>query len=292
MVKLLREEFGLNLCCHILGIAKNTVYNWRDKTEVIKAKYKYLKPVVEQICEDTRGYGKRRLSAELKRRGYNIGEKLANKFNTYWGNWYMPKESNYGKSPITKTIEKLGKRANLLSLMNLKEVMPFEVTRTDATEIVYFQGRAKACFNSRIDECSKFLLGWAVSFTPDTSSAIKALEQEEVLRKQLGLTFEGNISHQDQGSVYTGYEYAGWLLNRGALLSYSKRATPGDNAAKESFFGRQKKETREVFLECDTLGELTEALAEMVQYYNFRRLHSSLGQKPPIEFLEALGYKL
>lgn len=265
---------------------------WKDKREVVKAKYCELKSVVEKICDETRGYGKRRLSKELKRRGYKIGVKLANVLNHLWGNLFALKKANRFKSSVAKIVTDLGIKANLLRAMDLRNIEPFAVVRTDATEIIFNFGNDKVYLNTRICECSKVILASTLSRTLDTGAVIASLEKEESLRIKLGLTFEDVISHQDQGAVYTSIEYMGWLLGKDAYLSYSKRATPGDNAAKESFYGRLKNEWKETFLECRTFEELEKEIQKMVEYYNFTRLHSSIGDMPPNEFLKALGYKL
>jgi len=292
LVKRHRVEYGLNLCCRVIGVSKSTVYEWREKISTLKAKYGYLKPVVQEICAETSGYGKRRLSAELKRRGYKVGVKLAGKLNKVWGNLFSHRIRKPRSNPIVRTIIGLGIRANLLRLLDLKDLKPFQVVRTDSSQIKYNHGKATASLTTRECEVSKYLSGWELSPTATTEASLETLRQEEGLRSKLGLTFENVISHQDQGSQFTSYEYVKWLLRKDALLSYSEKATPGDNAAKESFYGRFKTEHKEVFLECETFQELENELAKVVEYYNSKRLHSSLGNIPPGEYLESLGYKL
>ena len=292
LVKKYAKEYGLNFCCRVIGIAKNTVYKWRDKTSTLKTKYAHLKPVVQQICEETCKYGKRRLAAELKRRGYKIGVKLAGKLNRLWGNVSKKKLKFPKASAISHLISDLGIKANLLRLLKISEVKPFEVIMGDATEIEYNHGKSKATLTSRECLIGKFITGYSLSTTPTSNAALGALQSEAKLRKKLKLTFEDVISHQDQGSAYTSYEYTEWLLSREALLSYSKKGTPGDNAVKEAQFGRFKDEFADVFLECETYEELQREVENAIKYYNEKRLHSSLGYVPPKEYLESLGYKL
>ena len=276
----------------MIGVAKNTVYNWKDKQSSLKIKYAHLKPIIQEICEDTVKYGKRRLSKELKRRGFNIGVKLANKLNKLWGNVYTKKVKSPKVGLIQEIIIQLGIMANLLRSVDLTRIKPFQVTMSDASEIVFNHGNSKACLTSREDFNSKLITGYTLSDTPTAKAAVETLIQEEKLRKRLNLDFYNVIAHQDQGSVYTSYEYTGWLLSRDALLSYSKRASPGDNAAKESFFGRFKNEFQDVFLECESFDELKKEVENAIKYYNEKRLHSSLGYVPPKEYLESLGYKV
>ena len=74
------------------------------------------------------------------------------------------------------------------------------------------------------------------------------------------------------------------LHKAGARISMSRRGRPRDNAHVESFFKTLK--TEEV--ECNEYESLAEAQAEIGAYiereYNRRRLHSSLGYRPPEEY--------
>jgi len=200
----------------MIGVAKNTVYNWKDKQSSLKIKYAHLKPIIQEICEDTVKYGKRRLSKELKRRGFNIGVKLANKLNKLWGNVYTKKVKSPKVGLIQEIIIQLGIMANLLRSVDLTRIKPFQVTMSDASEIVFNHGNSKACLTSREDFNSKLITGYTLSDTPTAKAAVETLIQEEKLRKRLNLDFYNVIAHQDQGSVYTSYEYTGWLLSRDA----------------------------------------------------------------------------
>ncbi|MBA3358884.1 MAG: transposase, partial [Thermoleophilaceae bacterium] len=73
----------------------------------------------------------------------------------------------------------------------------------------------------------------------------------------------------------------------GARASMSARGNPYENARAESFFKTLKRE--EVYLkEYRTFEEAQRHLAQFIDdVYNTKRLHSSLGYRPPAEFEEA-----
>jgi len=54
----------------------------------------------------------------------------------------------------------------------------------------------------------------------------------------------------------------------------------------ESFFSRFKEENRSLFFGADTFSALSEVVRERIEYYNYLRLHSSIGYKTPMEVLE------
>jgi len=97
---------------------------------------------------------------------------------------------------------------------------------------------------------------------------------------------EGGIHHSDRGVQYASHDYTETLLDHGFQISMSRKGNPYDNAAAESFFKTLK--TEEVYLwEYRTLEDVQNRLPFFIQeVYNRKRLHSSLGYRPPVEFEE------
>jgi transposase InsO family protein len=124
--------------------------------------------------------------------------------------------------------------------------------------------------------------GWHLSRDIDTRLALAALNAAIIARcPSVGL-----IHHSDRGVQYANGEYVARLLEIGANPSMSKAGCPYDNAKAESFFKTLKKE--EVYL--NQYQNFEEARANLGTFledvYNQKRLHSSLGYLPPIEFEE------
>ncbi len=97
---------------------------------------------------------------------------------------------------------------------------------------------------------------------------------------------EGIIHHSDRGVQYASHDYVDVLLQHGFRISMSRKGNPYDNAAAESFIKTLK--TEEVYLwEYRTLHDVQIRLPFFIQeVYNRKRLHSSLGYRPPVEFEE------
>jgi len=76
------------------------------------------------------------------------------------------------------------------------------------------------------------------------------------------------------------------LLANGFRISMARKGNPYDNAAAESFIKTLKAE--EVYLwEYRTMADVQNRLPYFIEdVYNRKRLHSSLGYLPPVEFEE------
>jgi transposase InsO family protein len=84
-------------------------------------------------------------------------------------------------------------------------------------------------------------------------------------------------------------DYVGRLTAADARISMAAKGSPRENAQAESFFRTLKHE--EVYLtEYDNYPQAKQALDRFIErVYNEKRLHSSLGYRPPNEFEELVA---
>ncbi|MCA1731811.1 MAG: integrase core domain-containing protein [Actinobacteria bacterium] len=114
----------------------------------------------------------------------------------------------------------------------------------------------------------------------DTRLTLEALRRAlERRRPPAGL-----IHHSDQGVQYASCEYVATLEEAGVQISMAAVGNPYENAKAESFFRTLKME--EVYLKYyRTFEEAEENIGGFIEeVYNKKRLHSSLGYMPPVEF--------
>ena len=92
------------------------------------------------------------------------------------------------------------------------------------------------------------------------------------------------IHHSDQGVQYAAHDYINELKQHQFQISMSRKGNPYDNAAAESFMKTLKAE--EVYLwEYRTFDDVLRRIPYFIdEVYNQKRLHSSLGYRPPNEF--------
>jgi transposase InsO family protein len=95
--------------------------------------------------------------------------------------------------------------------------------------------------------------------------------------------WNNSIFHSDQGIEYAANDCKGMVENTGLIRSMSRKATPTDNAAMESYFHSFKAEA----IHGKTFKTHDEAIAmskKYITFYNQERLHSSLGYTTPQKY--------
>jgi transposase InsO family protein len=123
-------------------------------------------------------------------------------------------------------------------------------------------------------------LGYALSKRLDTRLAFGALHMAISDRHPE----PGCIHHSDRGVQYASGEYVKELTLYNFQISMSRKGNPYDNAYAESFIKTLKSEEVELW-ECRTMEDAQESIHYFIEdVYNQKRLHSSLGYRPPCDF--------
>ena len=119
------------------------------------------------------------------------------------------------------------------------------------------------------DILTRQVVGWEASVRHNTDLVAQAL-----LNALKHYPAPG-ISHSDQGSEYRSQIYLNLLKSFNIQPSMSEKASPWQNGYKESFYSGFKLELGHPEC-CPTLGELIEAIAQQIHYYNNQRIHTAL----------------
>lgn len=186
-------------------------------------------------------------------------------------------------SIIQKILISLADRTNLL--IRTKITTPFQAITSDISEILYDHGRKKAYLAVHKDVFGQTVYGWQLQEKMGADLVIKSFTKaKKNIKKLIDIIPMKMLCHQDQGSQYTGYEYVAKVLKSNLRLSYSTPGTPTENPGQESFFGRLKEERQDELSEIEGFNELQRFLRGQINYYNRRRLHTSLNNQAPLKF--------
>ena len=130
-----------------------------------------------------------------------------------------------------------------------------------------------------MDQYSRRVLGWSLSRSRGTTLTRAAFDLAVRHRRpQRRLIF-----HSDRGSEYAGHAFGTRLRALGVWQSMTRGGAPSDNAHMESFFHSLKADVIHG-LRFTSDSQLRTCIKKYVQYYNHKRLHSSIGYQSPVEY--------
>jgi len=212
-------------------------------------------------------YGYRKVHVVLKRQGWPINRKRVERLWTEMGLCAL-----YAKKRTTIP-NKQGRQYPYL-LKDLVIAEPNQVWQTDITYIKLAGGYVYLI--ALIDVYSRYVMGWTLSNTMDTSFCLRAFDQAT----ELGVYPE--ILNTDQGSQFTSDDWLYACVNCGIQISMTGKGRCADNIFVERFWRTLKYE--EVYLKSyDTLADARQAIGAFIDFYNQTRPHQSLSYQTPAE---------
>ncbi len=233
---------------------------------------------LREVALECPAYGYRRVLAELKRRGWQIGERRVRRWMREAG---LSRRRRRAWKRTTDSKHSLTVYPNLARTLTLSA--PDQLW---AADITYVRLPREFIYTAVIlDVFSRRAVGWAVGPTLRTELPLAALEQ--ALRERQPAP--GLVHHSDRGSQYASQLYVQRLKDHEIVISMSRKGNPYDNAFAESFIKTLKAE--EVYCnEYETLEQAQADIGHFLEFiYNAKRLHSALGYRPPEEFEAAFA---
>lgn len=211
-------------------------------------------------------FGSRRMTAELRFRGYRVSRKRVRRLMRLMG-----LQAIYQKPRTSIATPGHKKYPYLLGGINIDH--PGQVSAADITYIPMARGFLYLV--AVIDWHSRFILGWRLSNTMEASFCAEALKDSFVF----GLP---EIFNTDQGSQFTSEDFTSVLEDGGIAISMDGRGRWIDNVFVERLWRSLKYE--EVYLKAyDSIAEARAGIAAWIEFYNFERPHQALGYRTPWE---------
>ena len=264
-VLMTERSLGVTRACGLVGISRS-LYSYRSR----RPDSGPLRARIEEIAAVKRRYGYRRVYLRLRREGWQVNRKRAYRLYRDAGLAVRRRKRKrigvFERKPLPKPT-----RANVSWSM-------------DFVADGLIGGRRMRCLTI-VDDCTRECLAIEV----DTS--ITGLRVQAVLERLAdtrGLPMSITV---DNGPEFDGQVLDKWAYRRAVQLSFIRPGKPNENAYIESFNGKFRDEclNEHWFL---SLAHARKVIEDWRIEYNTERPHSSLRNRTPAEFAEALATAL
>ena len=266
------HELAIERMCELAGVSRRGFYRFDPEAKPAERDMD-LRDAIQRIALEMPSYGRPRITAELRRRGWVVNAKRVHRIMREDNLLCLRRRKFLATTDSRHGFPIYPNLAGKLQLNNVNQLWIADITYIRLeTEFVYLA--------VILDAFSRRVIGWALDRTLEAKLTVAALQMALSRRnKRTGL-----VHHSDRGIQYAADDYTSLLSQHGIQISMSRKGNPYDNARTESFMKTLKYE--EVYRQ--EYRDLSDALRSLRRFlekiYNEKRLHSALGYVPPSEF--------
>ncbi len=260
--------FRLDFLLETARLARSTYY-YQLKQLDGHDKDKEIKGEIQEIYYEHKGnYGYRRITLELRNRGFVVNHKKVQRLMKILGFSAQIRR----KRKYSSYQGEVGKKADNLIQRQFEASRPMEKCYTDVTEFAIPNSTQKLYLSPVLDGFNSEIIAYNLSTSPNLAQVKMMLEQAFTEDH-----YEHTILHSDQGWQYQHDFYHHFLEEKRIQPSMSRKGNSPDNGMMESFFGILKSEMfygyEKIFKSID---HLEQAIVDYINYYNNKRIKVKL----------------
>jgi putative transposase len=271
--------FPVTAACEAAGVSTSGYYDWQARAAAGPTEREVAEAALVQLMRDIfdasdGNYGVPRMYKELRRGGLCVNEKRVRRLMRRHG---MAGRCRRRRCQTTFP----GADGYVIPDLVQRNFEPGAPDRAWCQDITYIAtGEGWLYLASVLDLGSRRLLGYSMADHMRTELVLDALDMAVAAR---GGGAAGVIAHADRGSQYTSNDYLEFCQTHQLRPSVGRTGVCWDNAVAESFWESLKRECVQgrVFA---TRAEARRAIFRWINWYNTRRLHTSLNSIPPTEW--------
>ncbi len=277
-----RSAYGVEPICRVLPIAPSTYYEHvrrRRNPETAPPRVRRdeeLKSEIKRVFDENFGvYGVRKVWRQMQRDGFDVARCTIARLMKVMGLQGVIR----GKRLRTTVPDKAASCPHDHVNRQFQAPRPNVLWVSDFTYVSTWGGFVYVAFV--IDAYARKIIGWQASRTAHAGFVLDALEQ--ALHERQPVSDSGLVHHSDRGVQYLSIKYTERLVDAGLVPSVGSVGDSYDNALAETINGLYK---TEVIHRCGpwrSFEAVEFATLEWVDWFNNRRLLSSIGNIPPAE---------
>lgn len=268
-----------------LGVSRSGYYKWLKNKALREKKENRNEAVRSVFAKSKNTYGSPRIALSLKKEGYTLSRATVGRCMKNL-NLKARKKRKFVHTTDSKHKFKIAK--NLLN----REFDVEQINKVWVSDITYIPtDKGWRYLTIVLDLADRMIVSWVISERMDAeSTVIKAFEQavkNRGLDRKSGLMF-----HSDRGVQYACDDFKKILKKFKVKQSMSRKGNCWDNAVAESFFKTIKTERLDELKIIEEKRLYSLIFRYIEGWYNTQRIHTTLGDKTPLEMFYLKSYKL